>query len=57
MNNFNINTTFKMDNFANSINEYNKIFSDSLNQSNKAFENGNEFDKIFNSFFPFLISI
>ena len=49
MNNFNINTTFKMDNFANSINEYNKTFSDSLNQSNKAFENGNEFDKIFNS--------
>ena len=52
MNNFNINTTFKMGDFTNSIDSYNKVFSDSLNQTNKAFENGNDFDKIFNSMAP-----
>ena len=36
---FNINPNFKMGNFENSIQDFNKVFSSSLNQTNKAFEN------------------
>lgn len=49
-NDFNINPNFKMGNFENSIQDFNKVFSSSLNQTNKAFENNTmEFEKIFNS--------
>ena len=47
---FNINPNFKMVNFENSIQDFNKVFSNSLNETNKAFENNSaEFEKIFNS--------
>ncbi len=47
--NFNINTNFQLNNFDNSINEFNKAFSNSVNNANKALENGANFDEIFNS--------
>ena len=47
--NFNINTSFQLNSFDNSINEFNKAFSNSVNNSNKALENGANFSEIFNS--------
>ena len=49
MSGFEINPNFQMGNFTNSIDKYNEVFSNSLNETNNAFENGNEFDKIFAS--------
>ena len=45
--NFNINPDFE-NNFNNSINEYNKSFSNSLNNTNINPVEQSEFDKIFN---------
>ena len=45
--NFSINPNFKMGQFDNSINEFNKAFSNSLNQADATF-NGQSFDEIFN---------
>ena len=36
---FNINPNFKMGNFENSIQDFNKVFSNSLNETNKVVEN------------------
>ena len=47
--NFSINPNFNMRQFDNSINNYNKIFSNSLNQTNDALGNAQSFDEIFNS--------
>ncbi|MBQ4647049.1 MAG: flagellar hook-basal body complex protein FliE [Candidatus Gastranaerophilales bacterium] len=47
---FNINTNFNMGSFDNSINEFNKVFSNSLNQTNQNIASAQSFDEIFNSF-------
>ena len=48
--NFNINTNFQLNNFDNSISEFNKAFSNSINDANKSLENNNNnFSEIFNS--------
>lgn len=49
MNNFSINPNFKMGGFENSIEEFNKVFSNSLNGAQKNLENAASFDEIFNS--------
>ena len=47
--NFSINPNFNMGNFDNSINDFNKVFSNSLNQANSAIGDGQSFDEVFNS--------
>ncbi|MBE7707376.1 MAG: hypothetical protein E7Z88_01585 [Cyanobacteria bacterium SIG27] len=47
--NFSINPNFNMGQFDNSINNYNKVFSNSLNQANSALDGAQSFDEIFNS--------
>ena len=47
--NFSINPNFKMGQFDNSIQEFNKAFSNSLNQTDATFNGGQSFDEIFNS--------
>jgi flagellar hook-basal body complex protein FliE len=46
--NFSINPNFKMGQFDNSINEFNKTFSNSLNQADATF-GGQSFDEVFNA--------
>ena len=48
--NFNINTNFNIGNFDNSINDFNKIFSNSINQTNENITSTQNFDEIFKSF-------
>ena len=47
---FNINTNFNMGNFDNSINDFNKVFSNSINQANENITSAQNFDEVFNSF-------
>ena len=47
--NFSINPNFNMGQFENSINAYNKVFSNSLNQANNNIQGTQSFDEIFNS--------
>lgn len=46
--NFSINPNFQMNGFDNSIQDFNKVFSNSINQSNNSLSSMSEFDKIFN---------
>ena len=48
--NFSINSNFNMGNFDNSINDFNRIFSNSLNQTNENLTSAQAFDEAFNSF-------
>ena len=50
--NFSINPNFNMNQFDNSINDFNKVFSNSLNQTNREIQDSRAFDEIFNSIFP-----
>ena len=47
--NFSINPNFKMNGFDNSINDFNKVFSNSINQANKGLDGTQSFEEIFNS--------
>lgn len=47
--NFNINPNFNINQFENSINDYNKIFSNSLDNAGKNIQTGQSFNDIFNS--------
>ena len=50
MSNFSINPNIQMNDFNNSINEFNKIFNNSINDTNKAFSNSeSNFADVFNS--------
>ena len=48
-NNFNINSNFEMPQFQNSINDFNKVFSNSVNNAANHIEGANNFDEIFKS--------
>ena len=48
-NGFNINTNFNINQFTNSIGDFNKAFSNSLNQTQDAISGNVSFDEIFNS--------
>lgn len=49
MSDFEINPNFNMNGFDNSINEFNKSFSNSINSSNEALKSNLSFDEVFNS--------
>ena len=46
--NFSINPNFQMNNFDNSIQDFNKVFSNSVDKTNDSLSSMSEFDKIFN---------
>ena len=46
--NFSINPNFQMNNFDNSIQDFNKVFSNSVDKTNHSLSSMSEFDKIFN---------
>ena len=48
-NGFNINTNFNINQFTNSIGDFNKAFSSSLDQANNAIQGNVSFDEIFNT--------
>ena len=50
MTDFNIDPNFQINNFNNSINDFNKVFNKSLNDASKAYDNSDKsFQEIFNS--------
>ncbi len=49
MSDFEINPNFNMNGFDNSINEFNKSFSNSINSTNEALKSNLSFDEVFNS--------
>ena len=48
-NGFNINTNFNIGQFTNSIDDFNKVFSNSLDKANQNLNGAQSFDEIFNS--------
>ena len=48
-NGFNINTNFNMEQFTNSISDFNKVFSNSIDKANENLQGSQSFDEIFNS--------
>ena len=47
--NFSINPNFNMGGFNNSIDDFNKVFSNSLNSADRTLDNASNFNEIFNS--------
>ena len=48
-NGFNINTNFNLGQFTNSIDDFNKVFSNSVDKANQNLQGTQSFDEIFNS--------
>ena len=48
-NGFNINTNFNIGQFTNSIDDFNKVFSNSIDKANQNLQGTQSFDEIFNS--------